>query len=506
MDFTTIFILVAALLLGAVISYLFANLKFAKNYVTGSTYAIAEQELLKLRSDKTYLETQCADFRDEKNKLLAEVKSKTDEITRLSTSLATCTNECGNMTGVIEELKNQLQFEKTKCETLLGDLTIAQKRLVHADVELKQNGEKLQTQKEEMEKLGQKFEDAFKVLAQQILEDKTKKFSEEQEKNLKSILQPLQIQINQFKTDIETKQKQESDERISLREQVKIITQTNQTLSEQANKLTETLRLQVKQQGDWGESILEAILENSGLQKDLQYFTQQSSRNNDGKTIRPDVLVKYPDQRTIIIDSKVSLVHYYNMCNAVKEEEQNNFAKQLVQSLKNHIDDLAGKNYTDLTQALDLIVMFVPVEPAYIAAMHTEPELWQYAYKKGILLVSPANLIATLKLVKDMWRKDAVDRNAQEIADKAGKLYDKLVSFVESFEKIGNQLERAGESWTEAKKQLASGRGNLVSQAHKMKSLHIDAKKSLPEQLVNGALVTDELELECNSTEMSLFD
>jgi DNA recombination protein RmuC len=391
----------------------------------------------------------------------------------------------------LSHIKQQWEEAKQELSQKHLELQKTNQALSAANAQLHWANEKLNTQKQEIENLGEKFENTFKVLANNILEDKTRRFSEAQEKNLKGILDPLEKEIKQFKHDIETKHKQESDERISLKEQVRNMTSLNQTLSEQANKLTETLRLQVKQQGDWGESILEAILENSGLQKGLQYFTQHAGINDDGKSIRPDVLIKYPDERSIIIDSKVSLVHYYNMCSAITDEEQKICLRQLLHSFRLHIDGLASKNYQDIAHALDFIIMFVPVEPAYIAAMHADTELWQYAYKKKILLISPANLIATLKLVKDMWRKDAVDKNAHEIAEKAGRLYDKLVSFVESFEEVGRKLEKTTECWQEARKQLTAGKGNLVSRAHAMNQLHINSKKQLPDDFINEAVLND---------------
>jgi len=285
-------------------------------------------------------------------------------------------NETRTQKIVAEELVRSLKVERQELvadvKNIENQLNLAKENLYNVKSEASFYKEKLETQKHEIESLGQKVEAQFTVLAQNILEDKSKKFSEEQEKNLKIILDPLEKEIKQFKQDIETKHKQESEERISLREQVKNITSLNQTLSEQANKLSETLRLQVKQQGDWGESILEAILENSGLQKDLQYFTQHSSKNDDGRTIRPDVIVRYPDKRSIVIDSKVSLVHYYNMCNAANEDEQKQQLKQLLNSVRNHIDDLSAKGYKDVNESLDFIIMFVPVEPAYIAAMHAD--------------------------------------------------------------------------------------------------------------------------------------
>ncbi|MGV3530558.1 MAG: DNA recombination protein RmuC [Flavisolibacter sp.] len=495
MEITTLLLLAAAVVFGTALTFILLRITGGKNQISRGELDAVSQEATALRSEKTFLQQQLTELRSEKSSIQAELQQQAIEVNRLHGLAGSGAKEAEQLQIRTRQLEAELADTQKEHSRLSGELSEARQQLSTAQTELKHAGQKLEGQQQEMEKLGEKFEAAFKVLAQQILDDKSKKFTETQEQNLKTLLEPLQTQINQFKQDIEVKHKQESDERISLREQVKIITETNKTLSEQANKLTETLRLQVKQQGDWGESILESILENSGLQKDLQYFTQQSAQNDDGKRIRPDVLVKYPDQRTLIIDSKVSLVHYYEMCSAVGEEEQKQYAKQLVQSLYSHIDGLAAKSYADLTQALDFVIMFVPVETAYIAAMHADPDLWQYAYKKQILLISPANLIATLKLVKDMWRKDAIDKNAQEIAERAGKLYDKLAGFVDTFETVGAQIGKAGETWETARRQLTTGRGNLIGQAERMKQLGIDAKKSIPEKMVGDAEDDGELKL-----------
>lgn len=491
MSLISILLVLVGAAVGAILTYLFRKSVLEKGFVPADQHNRLQQQINSLTSENSFLQKQLAELRLEKDSLQNNINGKIEELSKLNGQLGQRNAECDNARETITALRTELENEKAAGRKLAEELSFSQKQLVHANAELQNNTEKLNTQKQEIEKLGEKFEAAFGVLAQKILDQKTQKFTEEQDKTLKNILEPLQKEINQFKEEITSKQKQESEERISLREQVKYMSSLNQTLSEQANKLTETLRLQVKQQGDWGESILEAILENSGLQKGLQYFTQHSTKNNDGKTIRPDVLVKYPDQRSIVIDSKVSLVHYYNMCSAQSEDDQKIFLNQLVQSVKNHIDELSSKSYHDITQALDFIIMFVPVEPAYIAAMHADPSLWQYAYKKGILLISPANLIATLKIVKDMWRKDAVDKNAQKIAERAGKLYDKLVSFVANFEDVGKRLASATTAWDDAKKQLTSGKANLVSQAAHMKNLHIESKKDLPQELTSEALLND---------------
>jgi DNA recombination protein RmuC len=491
-------------LAAGIVAWIIRKLIFEKNSVPIADFEQVKQQLQERSSALAVAENTASVLKGEKQELATSLKEIQEKLQETSNSLIARVTHIDNLQLQLTEAKEACKELNSDAEHLQRELSESKEVIVNLKAEAEFRQEKLNTQKAEMDNLGKKFEDSFKVLAQQILDDKSKTFNETQEKNLKGILEPLEKEIKRFKEDIETKQKHESEERVSLKEQVKHMTTLNQTLSEQANKLTETLRLQVKQQGDWGESILEAILENSGLQKDLQYFTQQSSRNNEGKLIRPDVVIKYPDDRKIIIDSKVSLTHYYNMCSAVGEDEQQSCLQQLIASIRNHIDELSYKNYADIAQALDFIIMFVPVEPAYIAAMHADPDLWQYAYKKGIFLISPANLITTLKMVKDMWQRNDVDKNAQEIADKAGKLYDKLVGFVETFEKVGTQLGKATDCWDDARKQLTSGKGNLISQAARMNALKINSKKELPGQLISEAILNDDLIIESTAAEETL--
>ena len=477
--------LLGALLTGALITYL-----ILRKILADGRQAHGEAQQLRAQ-----LETENRLLRDDQTRLMKASEEDRKAISLMRETyleaklqLSVAQTEKVQSQERCREIQDQLQLQNEREEDTRR--LLEKERLAHAATleAWKHATEKLETQKADLEKVGTQFEHAFGSLAQKILDDRSKKFGEEQEKNMKMMLEPLQKEIAEFKIDIGVKQKQESDERISLREAVKHITTLNQTLSEQAERLTETLRLQVKQQGDWGESILESILEHSGLQKGLQYFTQQGSRNADGQSIRPDVVVRYPDERKIVIDSKVSLVNYYDLCGCIPGEEDGH-KSLMVRSFKSHIDELAAKNYGDIQDALDFVIMFVPVEPAYITVMHTDPALWQYAYKKRILLISPANLVATLKLVEDMWRKDAIDKNAQAIAQKAGKIYDKLESFVENFERVGDQLQKATGSWEDARKQLISGRGNLLRQAVHMKQLHIDNRKDIAPELEQEALL-----------------
>jgi len=354
----------------------------------------------------------------------------------------------------------------------------------------------LETQQAGIEHIGQKFETQFKVLAGNILEEKAKRFTEQQEQNLKTILDPLKQHINNFKQEFEAKFSNEAKERNSLAGEIKQMMTLNKVLSEQADNLTQALRGNVKQQGNWGEMILESILEYAGLQKNMQYFVQERNRNDEGAAIQPDVIVRYPDNRALVIDSKVSLLHYENYCSSTEKELQGNYLQLMVRSMKAHIDGLSSKAYHDVKDSLDFVIMFVPVEAAYITVMQADTHLWQYAYNKRVLLISPTNLITAMKLVDDMWQRDAINRDAHMIAEKAGKLYDKLVGFVENFDRVGEQINKAHATWAEAYGQLSKGRGNLISQAEQMKQYKAKTNKSLPHKLSEEGLAEDRQTIE----------
>lgn len=410
----------------------------------------------------------------------------TADMQQLLTRNAVTTAELEKSMADIKDLQHQLTSLRAEYQQLLTDNAKLQSTLDFSN-------EKLQTQKQEIESIGQKLESQFKMLASSILEEKAQKFSEQQEGNLKIMLDPLKQQLHTFKQDFETRYNDESKERISLKEQIRHMMELNKTLSDQANNLTEALRGQVKQQGNWGEMILESILEYSGLQKNIQYFLQERGQNAEGQIIQPDVIVRYPDNRAIVIDSKVSLVHYESYCATDDSTQRMQYLDLMMRSFRAHIDGLSAKSYQDVTHALDFVLMFIPVEAAYITVMQADNTLWQYAYNKRILLLSPTNLIAAMKLVNDMWQRDTINKDAHKIAEKAGKLYDKLVGFVENFERVGNQIDRAQNAWQDAYKQLSKGKGNLISQAEQMKQFKAAATKTLPLAIVDQALVEDGL-------------
>ncbi len=351
--------------------------------------------------------------------------------------------------------------------------------------------EKLQTQKTDMEEMGNKFNQEFENIANKILETKTEKFTEVNQKNLKSILEPLGQNITAFKTKVEEVYDKESKERFSLGEKVRELAALNKLISEEAHNLTRALKGEAKTQGNWGEMILESILEKSGLVKGREYFMEHQlldengkplKSDAEGKKMRPDAVIKYPDNRSVIIDSKVSMNAFTRCIAATDTDEQKKELDAHVAAVKTHILTLSNKGYDDYNKALDFVMMFVPSEPAYIAAMQGDPELWNFAYEKRILLLSPTNLITSLKLIADLWKREYQNQHAQEIARRGALLYDKFVGFVENLNKVGTKIEEAATAYNNARGQLSNGSGNLLQQATELKSLGLKTKKNLPHE------------------------
>lgn len=354
----------------------------------------------------------------------------------------------------------------------------------------------LQTQKEEIAKIQEESKLQFENLANKILEEKTEKFTTLNQNNLKTILEPFQERIVELKNRVNEAYEKENKERFSLAEKVKELAELNQQISEDAKKLTRALKGESKTQGNWGEMILESILEKSGLVKGREYFLEHELRDEDnkalfsefsGKKMRPDAVIKYPDERNVIIDSKVSLTAFTEL---VDETDQDVYLMKLNQhlsSIKNHITQLSQKAYDDYGKSLDFVMMFIPSEPAYIAAMQADQNLWNFAYERRILLLNPSNLITSLKLIADLWKREYQNRNSMEIAERGAKLYDKFVGFIENLEKVGKNLDQAKNVYNDAYKQLSTGNDNLVIQTQKLKSLGIKNKKDLPQSLVENS-------------------
>ena len=361
----------------------------------------------------------------------------------------------------------------------------------------------LETQKNEIEQLGKKFNTEFELIANKILETKSEKFTELNKNNLKILLEPLGQNITEFKKQVNDVYTTEAKERFSLGEKVKELAILNQVISEEAKNLTKALKGEAKMQGNWGEMILESILERSGLRKNEQYFMEHELKDENGKAIlsdsegkkmRPDAVIKYPDNRNVILDSKVSLNAFTRMIASIDVEDQKRELESHIAAIKTHIISLSTKGYDDYDKALDFVMMFIPSEPAYIAALQGAPDLWNFAYDKRILLISPTNLITSLKLIVDLWKREYQNQNAIEIAERGAKLYDKFVGFVTNLEAIGVAIDKAQDKYNDAYKQLSTGNDNLVLQSTKLKLLGVKNKKELPLELVKATAVLEIVE------------
>lgn len=369
---------------------------------------------------------------------------------------------------------------------------LSQNQLSTARATVKNTEEKLEQQKEELNNIGQKFQAEFRNLAQTLLDEKAKKFTEVNEQNMSAILTPLKTQLVDFKQKVEDTYDKESKERFSLGKEVERLISMTQQVSLEANNLTSALKGNNKMQGNWGEMILESILENTGLTKNREYFLQEFIRDNvgnvikdeNGKGLQPDVIIVYPDQRKVIIDSKVSLIAWDESVAQADITEQKRLLLEHIKSIRQHIDGLSKKNYPRYASALDYVLLFIPIEPAFLEALKTDVQLWKYAYDKNILLVSPTNLFAVLKIVADLWKVEQQNRNAIEIANKAGSLYDKFAGFIDNFELIGKRLTEAGTIYDNAHKQLTSGRGNITGKVEELKKMGANAQKQLPDKLL----------------------
>ena len=405
--------------------------------------------------------------------------------------------------SALEEREVQLRNNLTLTESKLMDTEehnthiqrekeVLGNQLVRYEADMENLQLKNKEQRQEVEKLQEKFTKEFENLANKILEEKSIKFTERNEKNIKDILTPLNEKIQLFEKKVEESQKENISIHSALKEQLLNLQTQNLKITQEAENLTKALKGDSKMQGNWGELVLERVLEKSGLEKDREYSVQQSFTMEDGSRVLPDVIINLPDGKKMIVDSKVSLTDYERFINS-EEESKEKFLKDHLNSLRKHVDQLSAKKYEDIyeMESPDFVLMFVPIEPAFAIAVNTDNSLYNKAFEQNIVIVTPSTLLATLRTIDSMWNNEKQQRNAIEIARQAGALYDKFEGFVTDLTKVGKKMDDAKSEYKGAMNKLVEGRGNIITSIEKLKKMGAKAKKSIPEPILQRAQEDD---------------
>ena len=406
-------------------------------------------------------------------------KDLLNQLSQLESERAVLTERVEQSAYLAQDAQNKLELGRT--EILKTSNSLVQQQSINEYLQ-----KKLEEQKGELELIQAKFSKEFENLANKILDEKSQKFTDQNKINLDVILNPLKERIKEFEQKVDTSYKAEAAERNSLKGEIKNLVELNKQISEEANNLAKALKGDAKKQGNWGEVILEKILERSGLVKGQEYDSQVSSTNEDGKRIQPDVVVFLPDEKHLIIDSKVSLVAYEAMVNADSEEDREKYLKDHLLSVRSHIKSLSEKNYqtaTDFTSP-DFVLLFMPIESSFGMAVQGDNELYNYAWDRKIVIVSPTTLLATLRTISSVWKQERQTRNALEIARQSGALYDKFKGFLDDLIDVGKKMDSAKSGYSDAMNKLSTGSGNILKRIEDIKKLGAKATKELPTALV----------------------
>ncbi len=448
--------LIVGCVLGAVIVFLF----FRSKQNAGMDTSVSDEKIIELDKEKLVLKTQLDNAASEKQRLNSEKEKLSEEI-------------------II--FRNQLNE---------ANITIAKAREA-----FKAQDEKHITLKSELENVHKKYSIEFENIANKILDEKSKKFTDQNKTQLDIILNPLKENIKAFEEKVEKAYKAESDERIVLKTEIKNLIELNQKISDEANNLAKALKGDNKKQGNWGEIILEKVLERSGLVKEQEYKTQFSTNNSEGKRIQPDAVIMLPDDKHIIVDAKVSLIAYEAFVNAITEEDKERFIKEHLLSVRSHVKLLSDKDYQTSTDfnTPDFVLLFIPIESSFSVAVQADQELFSFAWDRKIVIVSPSTLLATLRTIASLWKQERQTKNVMEIARQGGELYDKFVGFLEDMQKIEKGLENSSKAYQDAINKLSSGSGNIVKRIQNIQKL--GAKTNKDKQIPAKFLGSDETQL-----------
>ncbi|MEL4307507.1 DNA recombination protein RmuC [Joostella sp. CR20] len=392
-----------------------------------------------------------------------------------------------------ESLKAEVEKERAEKEQIRQEKDSLAIQLSRKEVDFDNLLERNKEHKAEVEQLQEKFEEKFQVLANKILEEKSEKFTHQNKENIKSILTPLQEKIHLFEKRVEDSNKESITRHSALQQQLIHLKELNQQITKEASNLTKALKGDTKMQGNWGELVLERVLEKSGLEKDSEYTVQNSFTTDEGKRVLPDVVIHLPDNKKMIVDSKVSLIAYERYVNEENDELKPALLKEHVNSIKKHVEQLSAKNYHELykIESPDFVLLFIPLEPAFATASQQEPQLYNMAFEKNIVIVTPSTLLATLRTIDSMWQNDKQHKNALDIATQAGRLYDQFKNLLDDLEKVGKQLNTVQTSYTSSMTKL-TGKGNLLGRVEKLKKLGAKASKQIDQKWLNRASDNDD--------------
>jgi len=460
----TLAIVVIALIIFSLGLVIFCYIKITK---LKEVNIIANEKINELETSETQLEHNLNRYKDQYLVNKTRLEAKFDETEALNSNVRVLENKLEMLSADLFEHKSLVAQQQEKEKSYTDKINLLEKSEI---------------------RLTQQFEN----IANKIFSEKTASFTQQNKTGLDGLLTPLKEQLSSFSKQVNDVYTTEAKERHALKSEILGLKELNHQMGLEASALTKALKGDNKKQGTWGEVVLERVLQSSGLREGHEYETQLHLKNQDGKAYKPDVVIHLPQEKDVVVDSKMVLVAYERYHNAQTEIEQNTALKEHINAIKNHIKELSAKDYQMLhgIKSLDYVLMFIPVEPAFNAALESEPTLVQFALEKNIMLVSPNNLMVALRTINNMWRMEYQNRNAQDIADKAGSIYDKLVGFVDDMKKVGINLERAESSYDDAMKKLSEGRGNLVKKAQEMKSLNINVKKSLPKEMIEKSEIS----------------
>ncbi|MDN5517430.1 DNA recombination protein RmuC [Ectopseudomonas composti] len=424
--------------------------------------------------------------------LLAQLDACRDELAEVSEIKVEQQTELAGLRRENELLQQERQIAREAAQSWnqQRDRNEAELRRLSAEcaalaAELQENRDNQQQRLDDLQGARNELRAQFSELATKIFDEREQRFAENSQQRLGQLLDPLKERIQAFEKRVDESYQQEARERFSLSKELERLQQLNQRLGDEATNLTRALKGQ-KTQGNWGELVLERVLEHAGLEKGREYQTQVSLKGAGGERFQPDVLIRLPGDRQVIVDAKVSLSAYQQYVAAVDEPIRQQALKQHLLSLRSHLKGLSGKDYQRLEglHSLDFVLLFVPIEAAFAAALQAEPDLFQEAFEQQVVIVSPTTLLATLRVIDSLWRQERQGQNAREIAERAGQLYDKFVAFVADLDEMGSRLQQLDKAYASARNKLVDGRGNLVGRVENLKLLGARASKSLPNELL----------------------